>query len=738
MDNLARNMGSAFSFTSWSKYARKQQDYMTNVVKPLFLAQDWDSINKLPVLIGDNGDVLISFKDDIWPIRKHLGDTGYDHTKLANLHFFAYDYAGTQVEIGASLPKRFKLELKLFAYYCLFLAPKLPATLTTVYQTVGPLKTLAMESSEYGLSSFEELTVPKLREMIELGYVEIQQKTIPSLNLLTKAVELPLNFDTRGKFTSKEFPSLLDRDGEQNQVIPLAVYKTLFEQTEAVVNEFYSIRNDLADKLRDVQNRQREYIEHVIVKAIRTGSGFGGYLKQREADKIIERFKSEGVVLVDNFSEGERWRELFDEIEPIFRGVNIKPHTTPRMRKMKTKGYDLEITGHRWEGLAEFKDTLSEIDAACRFLTQALSGMRTDELWRIHPDFALQYAHIKGQKIYLLTTRQSKITKGSGTVNDVYVTTEMGAKAYQLLNAIHKPLRENFTINKNRFFGGFKGFLKRKPQGKDTKNINKYVKRWLADYKLSDDDIDQLNMSNPDRTTNLVAGEAFKFNPHQLRRSLAYYLIGFELLAYPQLKQQFSHFSVAMTRWYARYADSFARMHRQLEAERLDQKAQIMARIHKKIANGERIGGGKASEIHKNMAKNGKSYYAEGDGGRVMSVEYWKRTIKSGVQHIHAIAPNMYCTSASCSMRITIDLSDCVDCGFDLFEFATYAEHVRKEAEVALYLAEEMDEINPPNVARQVVQIKSAEKLMADMGVPFEPVEIPKEWEDMVIHWEAA
>ncbi|KXI21082.1 hypothetical protein [Photobacterium sanguinicancri] len=159
MDNLARKMGSAFSFTSWSKYARKQQDYMTNVVKPLFLAQDWDSINELPVLVGDNGDVLISFKDDIWPFKKHLGDTGYDQIKLADFHFFAsYGYAGTQFDIGASLPKRFKLELKLFAYYYLFLERKLPKRLMSVREAIHPLKALAMESSEYGLSSFEEIT----------------------------------------------------------------------------------------------------------------------------------------------------------------------------------------------------------------------------------------------------------------------------------------------------------------------------------------------------------------------------------------------------------------------------------------------------------------------------------------------------------------------------------------------------------------------------------------------------
>nr|MCC4238544.1 site-specific integrase [Vibrio anguillarum] len=147
---------------------------------------------------------------------------------------------------------------------------------------------------------------------------------------------------------------------------------------------------------------------------------------------------------------------------------------------------------------------------------------------------------------------------------------------------------------------------------------------------------------------------------------------------------------------------------------------------------------GKATEITKNMAKQGESQFEEGNEGRAVSVEYWKRRIRSGIEHIHAIAPNMYCTHSSCGMRISVDLSDCVDCGFDIFEFATYAESVRKEAEIALHLADELGELNPPTIARQVVQIRSAEKLMMDMDVPFEPVEIPKEWEDLVIHWEAA
>ncbi|WP_372378183.1 hypothetical protein ACBZ91_02595 [Vibrio natriegens] len=735
MTNAAYTLESAFNYKRWDKFAKQQQDYMEHVVKPLFDNHDWEAIKQLPVLVDKSGKALIKFGDDIWALKEHLVASDYNLSKLLNLHFFAYDYSGIQVDIGARLPTQLGLEVKLFAYYCLFLAPKIGERILSVRSVVNPLKALAMECSEYGLTSLQEVNRETLRRMINLGYVQIQQKTITSLNSLTKAYELPLEFEDRGTFTTNEFPNLFERDGEQNQVIPLAVYKTLFDQAESVVNKYYGSRAEIQEKLRDVQAKQRA-AQTKIQKAIRTGScSINAYFRPPVEKELIERFSEAGVELVDDFREGEKWVKLIEEIDPSYKSLNIRDHTTARMTE---KGYDLFTNEFYWKNLSAFKDTLYEIDAACRFLIQALSGMRTDELWRIRPEFGLQHTTIKGTVVPLLTTRQSKISLNANTVNDVYVTTQMGAKAYRLLNDIHAPLRENFKTGKNRFFGGFRGLLKTTPADKDTDNLNKYVKLWLKDYELTEEDLSQLDMSNPDRTTNKKAGVAFKFNPHQLRRSLAFYLIGYELLSYPQLKQQFSHFTVAMTRWYARYASSFARMHREIEEERVNQKAQIMARIHKKLVNGERLGGGKVTEITKNMSKQGDSEFEEGSEDRVVSVDYWKRRILSGIEHIHAIAPNMYCTHRSCSMRTSIDLSDCVDCGFDIFEFASYAESVRKEAEIALHLADELDELNPPTVARQVVQIRSAEKLMADMGVPFDPVEIPKGWEEMILHWEAA
>ncbi|MHC5848215.1 hypothetical protein ACYT7O_10625, partial [Streptococcus pyogenes] len=69
-----------------------------------------------------------------------------------------------------------------------------------------------------------------------------------------------------------------------------------------------------------------------------------------------------------------------------------------------------------------------------------LSGMRVDELYGAHIDFGAQKLTLSDSKrnskkeiIYLLTTRQSKITVGTQTKKDTFVTTEVGYDAFNVL-----------------------------------------------------------------------------------------------------------------------------------------------------------------------------------------------------------------------------------------------------------------------------------------------------------------
>ncbi|NMS52364.1 site-specific integrase, partial [Vibrio parahaemolyticus] len=81
--------------------------------------------------------------------------------------------------------------------------------------------------------------------------------------------------------------------------------------------------------------------------------------------------------------------------------------------------------------------------------------------------------------------------------------------------------------------------------------LGKHSKAWFNDamseeIALTNEDIVDLKTSDPNLSFEL--GKDYEFSGHQLRRSFAYYLIGFELCSFPQLKQQFSHVSMAMTR----------------------------------------------------------------------------------------------------------------------------------------------------------------------------------------------
>lgn len=732
--NAALSLESPFGYTSWKKYARKQVEYVNEVVIPTLQSGDWSLINKLPILMDENGNVLIRFSDNEWLFKRYLQKSHLNDTTLANLYFYLHDESKTGEKI--ELPEGIRQELKAFALHELFIRRTPVSKLTSLYRTITSLKFLGYQLAEFGLKSYSHISLSKLNEMIECGFVELQQKTLHSLNQFSKAA-LPIKFGDIGKFVFANIPAARElRDYEQHCVVPLAIYKSLIDQTEAVIEKYHPVRLELAGQLRKAQRLQLDAKKRIIlsIRSADSVAKLGSYFNKKEVERIECAFADSGIRLYDNFSEGDKWLGLFHELDPSFKSFNIKGQSTLRRT---TECYDLATSLEQYKNLSSFKNVLSEVDAACRFIIQAFSGMRTDEMYRMHPTYGLQSTVIKGQKIYLLTTRQSKIKRGVNTIDDVYVTTSMGAKAYQLLNAIHEPLREQFVVNKHRFFGGFRGILKRSPQEKDAENIDKWVKHWLKDYRLTKQDVSQLNTSNPSRTINQNVGDTYKFMSHQLRRSLAYYLIGFELLTYPMLKQQFSHYSLAMTRWYARNASSFAKMQKEIEDERLDQQAEVMSRLYQKIANKERIGGGKAISALANFRKHDISYFTEGDGERLLSKAYWKRMLKSKTTHIHAIAPNMYCTNGSCSMRIAIDLSECVDCGFDLFEFSTYAEQVRVHNMRDLLVAEELGELSPSFAARCIVQIRAAEKLMSDMGTDFEPFEVPSALENILISVEA-
>nr|MBF4286148.1 integrase [Vibrio anguillarum] len=96
------------------------------------------------------------------------------------------------------------------------------------------------------------------------------------------------------------------------------------------------------------------------------------------------------------------------------------------------------------------------------------------------------------ETIYFLSTRQSKITLNSQTKNDTFVTTEMGWKAFHVLNSIHTPYRNRFAENdRHRMFANFANNQYFKPVKKAAlgKSIKKNFNKDKFDFILTVEDM---------------------------------------------------------------------------------------------------------------------------------------------------------------------------------------------------------------------------------------------------------
>ncbi|GIU17972.1 hypothetical protein [Shewanella glacialipiscicola] len=370
--------------------------------------------------------------------------------------------------------------------------------------------------------------------------------------------------------------------------------------------------------------------------------------------------------------------------------------------------------------------------------------MRVDELYKISPVYGAQRmtfdkngceSETGKETIYFLTTRQSKITLSSQTKNDTFVTTQAGWKAFHMLNAINTPYRKRFEKKYNhRMFANLKDIAFPNPIGKSALHtvINTTFNRDKFDFTLTAEDMAYLQTSDPTQTS-FNQSDKFHFSPHQTRRSLAYYLIGYELCSFPALKQQFSHLSMAMTRWYARNAYSFEKLYSEIQKERVTQQAEIFARIYQKMANGKRIAGGKGQAAVAEISRQSESYFEDGVSKRKLSIDYWIDRLTNGKEHLHAIAPGMYCTNTQCSMRINIDLSECVDCEYDFIENAVYAESSRMDAMRNIEFLKENNELNSSSATKYLMQVKAAEAIMDDLGFKYEKYEIAEDVLNLVI-----
>lgn len=706
-------------------------NYLLDVLAPAIERGDWVEFERLDIGFDTSGQSLGKVGDnEAW--KKLQPFFAPNATRTVTLDF-SLD--------GRVIERNLQNELKALIIKMLWISPK-EYSFETVYHTLLVLKKCVAQLLSEGVNSLSYIDFDRLEkwaeEAIEINFR--RGRTYAPINkLVIEKKGLPFPVALCKTLTADDF-NLTLIDNEQYPVIPQRLYYLALREAESLIERLYPIRDEIEmlstylttfnDKVYDgyakylYQDRRKhpngEYIWHI------SDGNKGDKKKNRAFKKAFNALTS---------PTEEQILALLQKYRPVIHSGFYSECYPDSV---------VSIGGQTVSNAKQATTLLMEYSGGCLWALMAKSGIRTDEIYYLHTINGCQKEVISGQTIYVLNADLSKTIKGSQSKQDEFVTTELGMKAFKILQAIHTPLRKchpesTLFFHTLKLMDSFGAAQKKAPSIQAQKWFNKTL---ALELSLTKEDIKDLQVSSPDN--NFEVGEEYEFSCHQLRRSFAYYLIGYELLSFPQLKQQFSHISLAMTRHYAKNASKFQKLRKKkgkdknlcsvIDDERVQQKARIYLDIYHRFANKERVAGGKGKAFANARAEQGdNNLFTDKTNNDMLTLEYWKNVVRNGERHIHVVAPGIFCTSANCDLRTQVNLLECVDCNNDYIVDAVYAEAMRKEAEEHMYYDIMHNELTPQSASESYIKITAAERIMNDLGMNYEPVEFPHTIQELII-----
>lgn len=693
-------------------------DHVDDVLLPAIERGNWDELESLAVISDSEFPVL--FEQNVWDLSQ-IGD-GYQTNRLL------FNHSTRKGFDGYILPRNIRNEIKCFAAVEL-LTDYGKYSYTSIVDTVSKLTVIAKHATEIGITSFSDIDEDAIFQLQDNGLnINVKgNKVLSAINRLVQCQEpLPIQIEINKSLEPKHF-SLPVAKADQHFVIPFRIYFEMVNCAISEISEAYKNRVELEESI-ETYLEHSERVKDDLTAKIRSGAiDLSTVIVDKSRVGAVERyFKSHGVLLVDN-QEDDRWGDTWQGcVSGSYNGN----------KSAVWNEFSVKVGSRYFNQRSMFIEYIRNLQASAAFLVMALSGMRTSELYGLSPVYGAQ-DHIKIgiNTIYALTTKQEKLTLDSQTADDVFITNRTGFRAFHVLNAINRPYRKRFKEGSNSiFFAALTEVYHPRPIEKVGlgKTIRETVKRVYKDtFVLNSHDLDALRASNLEHSRLPEVGDSFPYTNHQCRRSFAFYLIGLELMDFPQLKQQLGHISIAMTRWYARNAHSLKKIFGEIKEEREERSARVMSRTYNKLANKERLAGGLGKNLLKEVIENA-NFFEQGVNNRKLSSRFWKEEIRTGKVHVHAIGKGMYCTKRQCAMRAAIDLSECTDCGWDIIEDASEAESVRMTAMRDLLILQESGELNGNSASKYVMDIRSAEKIMSDLNFRYEVFEIPDDVSQLI------
>ncbi len=701
-------------------------NYLMDVLKPAIERGDWDELEVLDIGFTVTGESLGKIGDDeAWRnLHPHIDP---QEKTTRTLEFTNY---------GKVIERNLKNELKVLILKMMWLSPH-NHSFATLYNALNDLKKVIIPLLNEGLNTLSALDFDRLETWVLTDFTDIDFERMSIYNglnrLYLEAKGLPFKVNLNKKLNVSGFGLTL-KEAKQYTVIPQRLYYMGLQKSEKMINEAYALRHEL-EQLADYITTYFEkafvgYAKYLVSgDARKKNGGIGWYLSKSGKENKKRTLAFQDAFAALHSPNEEETLALIHLHKPTIKSGYLDEFHTERTLTIG----QWTITNLR-EALALFKN----LSGGCLWGLMARTGMRGDEMYNLNTDQGCTNDIIDRQNIFVIHANLSKTVRGSQSIQDEFVTTEIGMKAYKTLQALHTPLRKRHPSSQS-FFHKIKGNFSSitKPQ-LAIHSITWFKEAMGEELALTNEDLIDLKVSDPNLSFEL--NKNYEFTPHQLRRSFAYYLIGFELCNFPQLKQQFSHVSMAMARHYAKNASKFQKIrHRErtlaneIDNERINQKARVYLNIYEKLANKERVAGGKGKEFAKSMIKTNRNLFKDKVDNDMLSLSYWKKQIRNQNRHLHAVAPGIYCTSTTCGLRTLVNLIECVDCKNDYIVDAVFAEAKRKEAEIHMLYDIENNELTSQTASESYIKIHAAERIMSDLGIDYEPIVFPNEVRDLLI-----
>ena len=658
-------------------------------------SKDWDSLNKVPVMIDQNGNVLSHFGDQTWDV------THYVDVKIVSKKRASFTHLTTTPLLQEQKLLAF---LGLFAVGTLRQGAMIKTTtflernlnLTQVYKYLESIKAVSICALNHPIQfarfceylKSQKMSGPYTAKLLfALNWVEAVRNQIPIKLLLprtTTITELGRQLGCPTKLESEQF-----------YAIPSRLMQLIYSKAIEYINTYYPIRQTLLD-IHTEQQENYEIGKSIVDRKIKTG----------------------------------QWNWLTSS-SPHYKAEICKAKPQRPTDILQSYASNIEEKGLIPLKITEFDWLYSHLLMCCFLVCGAFSGMRRSELYGLHSD-SFKTLKLKDQTFYSLQSMHSKMTPAV-PVKAEWLTSPIAGKAIELASDLTQNMRIQLMLSDDRLDNERASsiWLVQKIRGK-TPNIFTgppfvtHYKRLVeeAGAIVNEQDYEEFKLLNPNLnihayTQKIVTGKPWALTTHQLRRTFAVFGKRYNLLSDVAIKQQYKHLYLPMAQWYTEGGVAAKIKHVKVDSELNNLLREVDREVTTQLLfqwynSDDKLFGKKGLDVVKDRQNTAVKYsswdalYAQVSTGRVSIV---------GTLHSYCMA------GYECRMEKVVSPTNCFNCENVVIDEAKAQAWQKRHLWIVETITkmEEHTKLSQSQLSHFITQLRAAEKVMDYFEISYTP-----------------